>query len=131
MGSCARICRLGAILGRGARTSTIRVLGLGLGLGLDTRLMQSRCITMIALMQVRGSQVSMGAEGGSNALSTETDAVSRTSATLFTRNARGSPGGSWVILGLRVSCKRAANGVHTRLARAGFACTLHILGTCA
>ena len=26
---------------------------------------------MIALMQVRGSQVSMGAEGGSNALSTE------------------------------------------------------------
>ena len=62
---------MGAILGRGARTSTIRVLGLGLGLGLDTRLMQSRCITMIALMQVRGSQVSMGAEGGSNALSTE------------------------------------------------------------
>ena len=46
-------------------------VGLGLGLGLDTRLMQSRCITMIALMQVRGSQVSMGAEGGSNALSTE------------------------------------------------------------
>ena len=35
------------------------------------------------------------------------------------------------ILGLRVSCKRAANGVHTRPARAGLACTLHILGTCA
>ena len=73
MGPCAWRRRLGAILGRGARTSTIRVLGLGLGLGLglDTRLMQSRCIAMIALMQVRGSQVSMGAEGGSNALSTE------------------------------------------------------------
>jgi hypothetical protein len=35
------------------------------------------------------------------------------------------------ILGLRVSCKRAANGVHTLPARAWLACTLHILGTCA
>ena len=61
---------MGTILGRGAGTSTIRVNGLGF-LGLDTRLTQSRCVTMIALTQVRGSQVSMGAEGGSNALSTE------------------------------------------------------------
>ena len=61
---------MGAILGRGAGTSTIRVDGLGF-LGLDARLTQSRCVTMIALTQVRGSeQVSMGAEGGSNALST-------------------------------------------------------------
>ena len=39
MGTCARICRLGAILGRGTGTSTIRVLGLGLGFrgaGVDT-----------------------------------------------------------------------------------------------
>ena len=69
MGPCARRRRLGAILGCGAGTSTIRVDGLGF-LGLDARLTQSRCVTMIALTQVRGSQVSMGAEGGSNALST-------------------------------------------------------------
>ena len=62
---------MGAILGRGASTSIVRVNGLGVFLGLDTQLTQSRCITMIALTQVRGSQVSMGAEGGSNALSTE------------------------------------------------------------
>ena len=61
---------MGAILGCGAGTSTIRVDGLGF-LGLDARLTQSRCVTMIALTQVRGSQVSMGAEGGSHALSTE------------------------------------------------------------
>jgi len=70
MGTCARRRRLGSILGRGAGTSTVRVIGLGF-LGLDTRLMHSRCVTMIALTQARGSQVSMGAEDGSNALSTE------------------------------------------------------------
>ena len=43
MGPCARIRRLGAILGRGASTSIVRVNGLGLGLGLDTQLTQSRC----------------------------------------------------------------------------------------
>ena len=38
MGSCARIRRLGAILGRGTGTSTVRVtVGLGLGLGLGFR----------------------------------------------------------------------------------------------
>ena len=41
MGPCARRRRLGAILGRGAGTSTIRVNGLGF-LGLDTRLTQSQ-----------------------------------------------------------------------------------------
>ena len=92
MGPCARRRRLGAILGCGAGTSTIRVDGLGF-LGLDARLTQSRCVTMIALTQVRGSQVSMGAEGGSNALSTlEMDALSRTSVTLLARSARGFGG---------------------------------------
>ena len=33
VGTCARICRLGAILGSCTCTSTIRVIGLGLGLG--------------------------------------------------------------------------------------------------
>ena len=77
---------------RRGHESTIRVDGLGF-LGLDARLTQSRCVTMIALTQVRGSQVSMGAEGGSNALSTGNGrALHRTSVTLLARSARGFRG---------------------------------------
>ena len=48
---------------------------------------------MIALTKVRGSQVSMGAEGGSNGMHCEhclnkPDALSRTSVTLLTRIVR-------------------------------------------
>ena len=41
MGTCARICRLGAILGRGTGTSKIRVRVIGLGFrgaGVDTHI---------------------------------------------------------------------------------------------
>ena len=58
---------------------------------------------MIALTQVRGSQVSMGAEGGSNALSTlEMDALSRTSVTLLARSAWGF--GGVELVGVRNGC---------------------------